>query len=235
MLFRSKKTTINNIYFEDGNHKYHFNISKSTLYMVFENMELLDTFEVKILENPYEYLEKSFEKKEKLLQNSNILYKIDKKFDQLCLRLYTVNRTTKEKVVNEHSGLNQWNANGRKRNPNEIYIPYPAIDRITSENFFPSKDEPFELILPDGKIIQAKVCQEDGKAIMSNPNSELGKWLLRDVFNLPEGKILTYEMLEIFGIDSVIFTKIENKKYKIDFTDIGTYEKLSEINYNQEN
>ena len=61
---------------------------------------------------------------------------------------------------------------------------------------------------------------------MSNPNSDLGKWLLRDVFELPEGKLITYDMLKIYGIDSVIFTKIDEKKYKIDFTYIGTYEKL---------
>ena len=61
---------------------------------------------------------------------------------------------------------------------------------------------------------------------MSNPNSELGEWLLRKVFEFPKNKIITYRDLEIYGIDSVIFTKINKKKYKIDFTYIGTYEKL---------
>ena len=69
---------------------------------------------------------------------------------------------------------------------------------------------------------------------MSNPNSDLGKWLLRDVFELEEGKIVTYEMLEIYGIDSVIFTKIDDKKYKINFTDIGTYEKLLGLENDEE-
>ena len=85
-------------------------------------------------------------------------------------------------------------------------------------------------MLPDGKIIQAKVCQDGGKAIMSNPNSALGKWLLRDVFELPEGTKVTYEMLKIFGIDSVLFTRINSKLYSIDFTEIGTYERLLEGN-----
>ena len=80
--------------------------------------------------------------------------------------------------------------------------------------------------LPDGNVITAKVCQEDGKAIMSNPNKVLGKWLLRDVFELPEGTVLTYEMLERFGVDSVIFTKLGELEYKIEFTDIGTYESM---------
>ena len=50
------KGSSTNIYFNDGKHEYHFNISKSTLYMTFEGMTLLDSFDVNILEDPYEYL-----------------------------------------------------------------------------------------------------------------------------------------------------------------------------------
>ena len=84
-----------------------------------------------------------------------------------------------------------------ERNPDEFYIPYPAEDRLRKD-FFPPRDTDFDLRLPDGKWISAKVCQaaypkfsEDrigrlsqeervlyyarqlqGKAIMSNPNSD---------------------------------------------------------------
>ena len=228
------KSQKNNIYFTDRKHTYHFNVSKSTLYMIFENMILLDSFEVNILEDPYSYLENLLSQNEDVFTDVKRIIKQENKYEQLCLRLYTINKSTKEKTIEEHSGLNQWNGARKNtatntytpRNPNELYIPYPAVDRNRSEGFFPPRDEIFDLILPDGKTIQAKVCQADGKAIMSNPNSDLGKWLLRDVFELPEGKILTYEMLKIYGIDSVIFTKISDKKYKIDFTEVGTYEKL---------
>ena len=228
------KSSRKNIYFTDGKHIYNFNISKSTLYMIFENMILLDSFEVDILDDPYSYLEKLLSQNSEMFSEVNRIIKKDNTHEQLCLRLYTINKTTKDKTVEEHSGLNQWNGFRKNtttnkcipRNPNELYIPYPAFDRNRSVGFFPPRDEIFELILPDGKTIQAKVCQSDGKAIMSNPNSELGKWLLRDVFELPEGKIVTYEMLKIYGIDSVIFTKLDEKKYKIDFTEVGTYEKL---------
>lgn len=229
-----KKSNTTNIYFDDGKHKYHFNVSKSTLYMIFENMILLDSFEVNILEDPYRYLEKLTQDN---IADINSIINHEEKNERLCLRLYTVNRTTKEKIVEEHSGLNQWNGSRRNtatntykpRNPNELYIPYPAFDRKRSVGFFPPRNENFELTLPDGKVIQAKVCQENEKAIMSNPNSELGKWLLRDVFELNEGELVTYERLKIYGIDSVIFTKIDNYKYKIDFTNIGTYENLLRI------
>ena len=56
--------------------------------------------------------------------------------------------------------------------------------------FFPPRDTPFDLILPDGKILNAKVCQDNSKALMTNPNLALGDWLLRNVLNLKEGSYL---------------------------------------------
>ena len=61
---------------------------------------------------------------------------------------------------------------------------------------------------------------------MSNPNKILGEWLLRKVFELSERTIVTYRMLEIFGIDSVIFQKIGELEYSIDFAEVGTYEQF---------
>ena len=65
---------------------------------------------------------------------------------------------------------------------------------------------------------------------MSNPNKILGEWLLRKVFELEEGTLVTYEMLQRFGIDSVIFTKHGDLEYSVDFSEIGTYE----VFYNME-
>ena len=147
--------------------------------------------------------------------------------------MYSKNKD--KKVVAPKSGLNQWNAGGRDRDVNEIYIPYNTTDRKRNLSFFPPRDTPFTLHLPDGKEIKAKVCQEVdkmnpmlGKAIMSNPNKILGKWLLRDVFELPENTIVTYDMLEKFGVDSVIFTKNFEGDYSVDFSEIGTYEAFYE-------
>ena len=104
------KSSSNNIYFSDGKHEYHFNISKSTLYMIFDNMVLLDSFEVDILDDPYSYLEKLVkENSVQVLEFNNSMVKSKEKYSQLCLRLYTINRSTKEKTVEEHRGLNQWN------------------------------------------------------------------------------------------------------------------------------
>ena len=213
----------NNTYFSDGKNTYHFSTSKNTLYMIFENYEIIEEFEVEIMADPYNYLMSLATSTERQLINVDDFDYSNK----LCLRLYSHNNK-KGKFVPEKSGLNQWNASGRKRNPNEIYISYPKEDRNRSADFFPPRDTVFELIMPNESIIPAKVCQADGKAIMSNPNKILGIWLLRNVFELKEGTLVTYEMLEKFGIDSVVFTKLKDGRYKIDFCEIGTYEDFIE-------
>lgn len=252
----------NNVYFNDGHHTYHFNKSKSTLYMIFEDMELLDEFEVEIVDDPYELLEMTFnenvvEEDEETATN-NREHEIVRAFtervtryQQLCLRLYATDRDGR-KYVPERSGLNQWNANGRARDVNEIYIPYLKEDRERGLDFFPPRDTPFTLILPDNTEISAKVCQrayrklsdaeyenlseeekriEDekslvGKSVMSNPNKVLGKWLLRDVLQIEEGTVITYDMLRVYNIDCVIFTKREEGVYSVDFGELGTYERF---------
>ena len=70
--------------------------------------------------------------------------------------------------------------------------------------------------LPDGNIISMKVCQQSGKALMSDPNKVLGKWLLRDVLGLKPRELLSYERLLQIGIDSVIIKK-KYGLYSIDF------------------
>lgn len=227
----------NNTYFTDGKHTYHFSTSKNTLYMIFEDMDLLDEFKVNIVEDPYELLSYLNTSKGGLqgrtleyAKGITSLKNITK--PQLCLRLYSTKKDG-TKFVGEKSGLNQWNAGGRARNIDELYIPFPVTDRVRGQGFFPPRDTCFDLRLPNGNIISAKVCQQDGKAIMSNPNKELGHWLLRDVFEIEEGVVITYDMLKIFNVDSVIFTKENDNTYSIDFCELGTYEKFYDVEENE--
>lgn len=212
--------------------------------MIFDDMELLDEFEVTIYDDPYEVLSASVtgsKNQEELLSTKETLLHLKKTTPWLCLRLYST-KADGTKFVAEKSGLNQWNGarssyktdktTGKRikvketpRDINELYIPYPVEDRRRGA-FFPPRDTPFDLKMPDGTWISAKVCQQDGKAIMSNPNNLLGKWLLRDVLELQEGTRITYEMLKEYGIDSVMFTKLDEGKYSIDFCELGTYEKV---------
>lgn len=59
---------------------------------------------------------------------------------------------------------------------------------------------------------------------MSYSNKELGNWILRDVLKLEEGKLLTYERLQILGIDSVRIDKINNELYEINFAKNRSYD-----------
>ena len=142
---------------------------------------------------------------------------------QICLRLYS-SKADGTKFVALKSGLNQWNAGGRARHPDEVYIPYPAEDRKRTPGFFPGRDEIFRLKLPNGRIVDAKVCQQDCKAVMSNPNKLLGEWLLREVFGLADWTLLTYDMLVAHGNDCLIFTKHGEGKYSVELGNCGTYE-----------
>ena len=96
-------------------------------------------------------------------------------------------------------------------------------------NFFPDRNMSFSLKLPNGNIMQSKVCQDGGKALMSYSNRELGQWILRDVLNLNEGELLTYEKLALLGIDSVRIDKINNENYEINFAKIDSYENFKAI------
>lgn len=215
----------NVIYFEDGLDFYSFNISKSTLYKRFNTDESLLDLPVNILEDPFDSLERMLNVARETIALSPI-----REQEHVFLPLYSYKDSAN--VVPEKSGLNQWNASGRPRDPNEIYIPIPAWIHTNFPNFFPSRDESFTLVLPNNEEMSAKVCQDGSKALMSNPNSALGKWLLRDVLNLRERELLDYEKLNNIGLDSVVIYKTEDGKYDIDFTAVGSYEEFKEENNN---
>ena len=203
----------NSIWFNDGLHEYSFNISKSTLIKRFNTNSSLYEFNVKIFENPLEEIHKCFSNNGKFWHGENAVV------DTVYLPLYG-----KNKIVSEKSGLNQWNASGRQRDANEIYIPIPAKVHKYSSNFFPPRDKPFNLHLPSNEILDVKVCQDNSKALMSNPNKALGKWLLRDVLGLKEGELLTYQRLQIIGIDSIRIDKIDNENFRVNFVSSGSFE-----------
>ena len=212
------KANGNTIQFSDPSAEYSFNVAKSTLYKRFITPENV------LLEVPVRILEDPFDEIEKLITEAGLIFAPIKVQPHVFLPLYSTRGG--DKKVSEKSGLNQWNASGRPRDPNEIYIPIPAWLHRKFSNFFPPRDQAFELTLPDRTTMSAKVCQDNSKALMSNPNSALGKWLLRDVLNLPEREMLTYDKLQAIGLDTVVIYKTDNETYDIDFTRIGSYEKF---------
>ncbi|MBU1198223.1 MAG: NgoFVII family restriction endonuclease [Nanoarchaeota archaeon] len=218
---KSIKAGKNTINFNDSKNEYSFNISKSTLYKRFHTTKVITYVSVKIINDPFEVLEEKFMKVKEVYYKKKV-----KENPFVILPLYSI--TKDKKAVYPKSGLNQWNASGRKRDHNEIYIPIPKGIHKRYPGFFLPRDKQFNLILPDGNILQSKVCQDGSKALMTKHNADLGKWLLRNVLNLKENELLTYEKLQEIGLDSVIIERIDAKTYSIDFRPSGTYEKFIE-------
>lgn len=205
----------NIVSFSDKMHEYSFNISKSTLYKKFYVMPIY-TFDVPILKDPISLLEELYNEQQELLINkNNVEWKI-------ILPLYSISWDGSF-YVPERSWLNQWNANWRLRDPDEIYISIPAWIHKNFPDFFPGRDTPFTLYLPNRDILSAKICQDWWKALMSNPNKDLWKWLLRTVLQKQENELVTYEDLEKMWVDSVEISKIL-WKYYINFKSIWSFE-----------
>ena len=202
------------IAFEDGKNQYSFLISKSTLTKRFIVDSVIFSFDVEILEDPLQELEKMLKEVESV-ESKSVNIK-----STIFLPLYST-RTGK---VSEKSGLNQWNARGRKRNISEVYIPIPAKVHKNFLDFFPNRKSSFVLKLPNGNEIRSKVCQDGGKALMSYSNRELGEWILRSVLKLNEGELFTDKKMQLIGVDSVRIDKINNSLFEINFSETGSYE-----------
>lgn len=219
---RNIKRTDKSLSFNDDKNEYYFNFSKSVLQKKFYIPLQYSKINVDIIENPFDVLKLI---KKNVLQ-ANITKSDVTNHNYVILPLFSLRG---EKNVPERSQLNQWNAGGRERNPDEVYIPIPKIIHKLCPNFFPPTDEVFILKTPLNEILNAKVCQDGRKALMTNPNSALSKWLLRKILKLKSGELLTLEKLEMTGFDSVIITK-QNKEYSIDIMPIGSYEAFLEQN-----
>jgi hypothetical protein len=232
--------------FSDGKNIYSYSISKNVLYKRFDastgiNSEIIslsiydDVFK-KVLQwfkqsNKNFIAPRSVKSAQKIILPKKA-YLIPGK-DYVILPLYST-RNLKNKKVGEKSGINQWNAAGRKRKFGEAYIPVPALIHEKFPNFFPKSETVFNLKLPNGKNEIAKICQEGGKALMTNPNDVLCTWLYKvidpkasesELQKRLHNKIpFTYQDLERIGKDSVRVKKIDSNNYAIEFTPIDSYD-----------
>lgn len=215
--------------FNDGLHDYNFNRSKSTLlkrFIVPEDSSVID-IPVAINPDPLEALRQLLdnpvadgvvriaddERGLKLEPIKNVRYSVAS--ESVVLPLFS---TRERGAVPLKSGLNQWNAGGRARDPDEVYIPVPALIHERNPTFFPQRDVPFVLKLPNGSHLSAKMCQDGRKGLMSNPNKALGRWILRDVLRIPHWKLVTREMLDISGFDSLIIIKESEGVYRLELS-----------------
>jgi hypothetical protein len=230
-----KITQTNNttIHFTDSLHDYSFSLSKSTLLKRFDTTDKrkIFGFDVEVLADPYDFLLNIKNGKISKTELNATLNDSDDFIDYIVLPLYS----PRTKQVEEKSGLNQWNAGGRPRSENEVYISIPSWIHQKKKDFFTynsdeNKTNPFDVKLPNGKIISMRVAQQKGKALMSNPNSALGEWILRDILELKPKVLVTKEILDMIGIDSVKLSKTGDGRYYLDFLKSGSYEEFEEEN-----
>lgn len=211
---RNVKKSSSSISFTDGQNDYSFSLSKSTLLKRFNTENnVLETLNINLLDDPLFALRWLFNTQ--FLQASffpNILATV-------YLPLYGKNH-----IVYPKSGLNQRNAWGRVRHADEVYIPIPAEIHHYFPDFFPWRESHFDLHLPNGNTMRAKVCQDWGKALMSESNRELWHWILRDVLRIPEWQLVTSETLDILGIDSVRIDKRSDWSFDINFAKKESYD-----------
>lgn len=230
-----KITQTNNttIHFTDSLHDYSFSLSKSTLLKRFDTTDKrkIFGFDVEVLADPYDFLLNIKNGKISKTELNATLNDSDDFIDYIVLPLYS----PRTKQVEEKSGLNQWNAGGRPRSENEVYISIPSWIHQKKKDFFTynsdeNKTNPFDVKLPNGRIISMRVAQQKGKALMSNPNSALGEWILRDILELKPKVLVTKEILDMIGIDSVKLSKTGDGRYYLDFLKSGSYEEFEEEN-----
>ena len=215
----SVKESQSGLQFNDGKNFYSYNSSKSTLFRKFEIPQNTFRLPVDILDDPYTLLLEFFEEIKEISTAKDLLIKGK---NYVILPLYGIK--DKRKFVFEKSGLNQWNASGRKRDFGEVYIPIPIIIHQLYPDFFPTRDTEFNLKVPTGETYKAKVCQDNSKALMTNPNKALSDWLLRKVFDLKEGELATIEKMNELGFDSVVIYKDEDDSFRIDKAKSDSFE-----------
>jgi len=233
--------TKSSLKFRDAINEYNFNFSKSVLMKRFDVPSDALVIDISIITDPLEVLLNVYTDQDKykdleiqtteanLGDKAIITTETDDLIpgiDYVILPLYSVKakEALKEPIVPLKSQLNQWNAGGRVRDPGEVYVPIPIKIHKEYPDFFPDRDVQFNLRLPSGETLVSKVCQQNSKALMTNPNNALSDWLLRRVLGLKPLEILTYFRLEEVGFDSVKITKIDSSNYLIDFASIDSYE-----------
>ncbi len=230
------------IYFTDGISSYGFSIAKNVLMKRFQFDLKTDVIRLEIDPNPLELLNEIVGRKSSV-GTSHAPLTLDlgdgeesddggtPGVDYVILPLYS----TRDGKVPNKSGINQWNAGGRSRSFGEAYVPVPSSIHRRFPSFFPPRDKHFILDFPNGfRSHRAKICQDNGKALMTEHNVELGRWLLSVIdpstsssdFDKPprhDQKPYSYADLVAINCDSVQISRIKSGHYSIQFAPIGSF------------
>ena len=238
----------------DESRDYRYTFGDSQIWQKFDSTnygtKVLERFDVKIIEDPFEFLLKAYQK------YLGTAKEVEVDLIEVYLPLYSYDSNE----VEEKSGLNAWNGAPKNkysdspRPLNEVYIPIPLSFHKKMPDFFCSnildvinkrkgekKNRPevrFYLQLPNGKKIPALLTGDNMKNFQSGSNFEvdengkkygqsaLGQWLLVDVLGLKERQPVTRQWLEMKGTDSIRLWRKrgEYSIINIDFAPVGAFE-----------
>lgn len=131
------------------------------------------------------------------------------RYDRVSLSL-----VTRSGEPGGQSGLN-WGQRPR-RNPNEAYIPVPR--EVARSGFFPLEGQHFMAVTDDRHQLLLRVEQQGDKAITTPArNSDLGEYF-RNRLGLPNGAFVTRADLDRYGRTDVVFLKLDEETYYMDFS-----------------
>lgn len=126
----------------------------------------------------------------------------------------TLSLITRSGETGKRSGLNWGQRPGR--NPNEAYISLPS--RIAKSGFFPLEKRHFTAITDDRHQLILRIEQQNDKAITTPArNSDLGEYF-RNRLGLANGAYITRADLERYGRTNVVFLKLDEETYYMDFS-----------------
>lgn len=215
--------------FTDGLHNYKYYRSKSVLLEEFDASpkEIITKIPILQFSDPFSLI--------RMIQLPEESFKSSNK-DVIYLPIYSDLSfdVERQSAFNMSLGASKSKGSNIPRPAYEVYIPVPkwihhvfyqffGVDPFNSDAIKAS--EGFWLHFPDGRKVKARNTQENGKSLQTNPQSELGKWILKDVLGLAPYEILTMKRLNELGVDSLKITKIDDKNFKIDLAETYAFEK----------
>lgn len=149
-----------------------------------------------------------------VLDRENAIVDGYKILEQDGLEMVTLSLVTRCGDPGKRSGLN-WGQRPN-RNPNEAYIPLPT--RIAKSGFFPLEKRHFVAITDDRHQLILRIEQQNDKAITTPArNSDLGEYF-RNRLGLANGEFVTRDALERYGRKDVVFVKLDEETYYMDFS-----------------
>lgn len=219
--------------FRDKLHRYKFYKSKSVLLEEFDASqgEIIEKIPIEQYDDPFELI-----KMINIPKNKNEI--INK---EIYLPLY---QDKKEgRVVSDCSGINIRHSKPKSKGSSTPRPEYEIEVRVSKwihhvfPNFFGlnaldeeqvknSELNDFDLILPDERVLRGRIKQQNGKSLQTNPQGALGEWILKDILGLENREVVTWELLDRLGIDSLKITKLNDKEFKVTVAETGAYEKF---------